>query len=224
MAAVRSPGNLAQARKRLDEVADGPTRSRHTGGEMARAASSKTGGPEAVSSRRTQAPSKGAIRSSPAKSKSTTGGEGSRPRSRAARSQTPIETNKDANVLASGKAASSPASARSGRKQQRSAGGCLRAAAGGSGRALALRCARRPRASADDGRTDASGGDSELRMASADSTAKPRSKPDAPTSSDTESTTRKRVLRPARDDCRKVADLPQRLQTAQAPRRVPRRN
>lgn len=210
---------------------------------MTRAASSKTEGPKTESSRRAPAAGKGAVGSSAAKPKPTTAVAGSTARSRAGRSQTPIETSKDANVLASGKRASSPSSpssaaaASSGRGQRRSSDGCLRAAAGGSGRALALRCARRPRASADDGRTDASGGDSELRMAWTESTPKPTSRSDAPASSDTgrtprkrvlhpaqdgsassgadapassatECTTRKRVLAPARGDCEKVDDLP----------------
>src|SRR5581483_7096860 len=65
----------------------------------------------------------------------------------------------DADVLAAGKVASSPSSPCSGR-----ASAPLRVTPGGSGRSLALRCARRPRVGAGDGQTGASGGGSELRV------------------------------------------------------------
>src|SRR6266511_71945 len=68
-----------------------------------------------------------------------------------------------ANVLASGKVTSSPASPCAGR-----ASASLCAAAGGSGRSLALRCARRLRACAGDGQTDATGGGSGLQMCADD--------------------------------------------------------
>src|SRR6266511_2746438 len=68
-----------------------------------------------------------------------------------------------ANVLASGKVTSSPASPCAGR-----ASASLCAAAGGSGRSLALRCARRLRACAGDGQADATGGGSELQMCADD--------------------------------------------------------
>jgi len=72
-------------------------------------------------------------------------------------------------VLAAGKRASSPSApslaARKLESQQPDVDkGCLRAAVGGCGRALALRCARRPDARAGDGQTDASGGGSGLRL------------------------------------------------------------
>ncbi len=109
-------------------------------------------------------------------SETTSGDDAGQAPERAGRRRTPLESAKDANVLASGKVASSPSSPSSTAVEtsrlgsQSKASGCLRAAPGGSGRALALRCARRPRASAGEGRTDASGGGSKLRMAPRDST------------------------------------------------------
>jgi transposase len=150
---------------------------------------------------------------------------------RKGRCRTPIENSEYANVLASGKAASSPSSpsstaAESVEQKPLSKGrGCLRGAPGGSGRALALRCARRPRASAGDGRTDASGGGSKLRMQSlkhgqtsenTERTTPERVLPRAQdvnictaalASSDSARTTPERVLPRAQDDCQKVVHL-----------------
>lgn len=145
---------------------------------MARAASSKAGGSKEERRDNAQAAAQRGSKSdlaNPVPSVTGDGGEPRPQRPRTSRSRTPIEASKDANVLASGKAASSPSSPSSpaavspGYGQKRGADGCLRAAPGGSGRALALCCARRPRASADDGQTDASGGDSELQMGPAQS-------------------------------------------------------
>lgn len=144
---------------------------------------------------------------------------------RAQRNRRPVENRKGTNVLASGKVASSPSSPSSTAagtsvlEASGAAGGCLRAAPGGSGRALALRCARRSRVSAGDGQTDATGGGSELRIAATTvSVPEPAtSAPPLPTTS--RRTTHKRVL-PSAQDCTIVAvPPPMVLETTEAPSR-----
>lgn len=83
----------------------------------------------------------------------------------------PVKTEQCVDVLAAGKSASSPSSpsspaaAKQKKVRKSDSGGCLRVTPGGSGRDLALRCARRRSACAGDGQTDASGGGSELQIA-----------------------------------------------------------
>jgi transposase len=127
----------------------------------------------------------------------------------------PIEPGQNTNVLASGKVASSPSSPSStaGKASvgnaRSSSDGRLRAAAGGSGRSLALRCARRSVAGAGDGQTDASGGGSELRIAPTTTASEQanRFKPtDKTAAARVQSTTRKRAAHAQGAD-KEVVDL-----------------